>query len=214
MDAFEQLKQDHRRVETLFKRIEALGDNALKEKKALVAQLVRELAVHSSLEEQVMYPALRAKREAFEDNVLESLEEHLLVKWTLNALDKMPASNERYDAKLSVLKEIVSHHVDEEETELFPKARAAFSAEENERLATTMERMRRFAPTRPHPRAPDTPPANYVAGAMASVVDHARDLVAGRKQITVRAAAKTTRRKPAGRKSPASKKTKASRRRR
>jgi hemerythrin superfamily protein len=196
MDAFDSLEQDHRKVESLFKQLSNLGSGRRREKKALVSELVRELAVHSAIEEQLVYPAIRSKQKSLAPNVLESLEEHLLAKWTLTSLDRMPASHERYDAKIQVLQEIIEQHVEEEETELFPKARKAFTEEELRLLTTNLERLRKFAPTRPHPHAPDTPPGNYVAGAVASVVDRARDFVGGRKKMPVRAAAKTSRIKP------------------
>jgi hemerythrin superfamily protein len=196
MDAFSLLEQDHRTVEKLFARFEKAQTHA--QRKSVVQALVRELSIHAVVEEQVMYPALRRRREAFEDLVLESLEEHNIVKWTLAALDKMKPTDERYEAKVTVLKEMVAHHVEEEEEEVFPKARKAFTQEEINRLGETIEALKKVAPTRPHPRAPDAPPGNIVSGAMASVLDRSRDFLSGRHaRPTPRAAAKTVRRKAA-----------------
>jgi hemerythrin superfamily protein len=214
MDAFEILEKDHRTVEKLFAEFEALGDGAEKKRKEVVSQLVRELSIHAVVEEQLVYPAIRAKQDALEDPVLEGLEEHLIVKWTLAALDGMKPSEERYDAKVTVLKEMVQHHVEEEEQTLFPKARKLFDAAELEEMATAIERLKKVAPTHPHPRAPDAPPGNFIAGAVSSVLDRGRDLLSGRKaRPGKRVAAKRTK-APAKSKAKAKAKAKPSSRKR
>ena len=184
MNAIELLTRDHREVEALFKQFEKLTDRAMKSKKNIVMKIVRELAIHSAVEEMLFYPAVRmagmkADSRAGEkaaDTVLESLEEHHIVKWTLAELQKMKPDDERFDAKVTVLMESVRHHVEEEEQELFPKAKTLLGAEMLEELGERMAKAKKLAPTRPHPRAPDSPPGNMVAGAMAAVVDRTRDL--------------------------------------
>ena len=111
------------------------------------------------------------------DTVLESLEEHHVVKWTLSELEKMKPEEERFDAKVQVLMESVRHHVEEEQEELFPKVRKLFDAEVLEQLGERMQKAKKLAPTRPHPRAPDQPPGNMVAGTVAAVMDRAKDMV-------------------------------------
>jgi len=125
MDALTLLKEDHRTVEALFKKFEALGDKALKAKRKLVDQMVKELSMHAVIEEQVFYPAVRERVGALEDEVLEALEEHHVAKWLLSELDGLPADAERFDAKVSVLMENVRHHVKEEEKTLFPQVKRA-----------------------------------------------------------------------------------------
>jgi hemerythrin superfamily protein len=184
LDAIELLKQDHRTVEALFKQYEAIGDRAVKSRKRVVEKIIRELAVHSAVEEMLFYPAVRAAaklndtrvNKAADELVLESLEEHHIVKWTLAALAKMEPDDERYDAKVKVLMESVRNHVREEESELFPKAMRMLRRQLDE-LGEQMARAKRLAPTRPHPRAPDEPPGNYIAAPMAAMADRARDLV-------------------------------------
>ncbi len=186
MDAIALLKQDHKTVDALFKQFEALGDRAVKQKEKIVQKVIRELAIHSAVEEMLFYPAVRAaaklneskQAEAADDLILESLEEHHIVKWTLAELEKMDPQDERFDAKMDVLMESVRHHVEEEEQDLFPKARKMLK----DRLAdlgAAMEKAKKTAPTRPHPRAPDQPPGNFVAGPVAAVMDRGRDLAAG-----------------------------------
>jgi hemerythrin superfamily protein len=175
MDAITLLKHDHKTVEGLFKQYESAGDRAFKTKRRLVDRMILELAVHAAIEEQVFYPVAKEAAEA-KDIVLESLEEHHIVKWTLSELEKMDPEDERFDAKVTVLMEMVRHHVEEEEQELFPKVRSILGREDLEELGRTMAEAKKAAPTRPHPRSPDEPPANILAGAGAAVLDASRDL--------------------------------------
>jgi hemerythrin superfamily protein len=173
MDAVTLLRNDHKTVEGLFKKFEKAGANAHKTKRDLVESIIEELSVHAAIEEQVFYPAARQAMPDASEEVLEALEEHHIVKWTLSELDGMDPSDERFTPKVTVLMELVRHHVQEEEGELFPELRKAMKRKDLEELAQALEAAKRFAPTRPHPRAPDTPPGNIVAGAAAGVVDKA-----------------------------------------
>jgi hemerythrin superfamily protein len=176
MDAITVLRDDHKRVESLFKQFEKLGeDGPTQQKLRIVGEIVRELSVHAAVEEQAFYPAVRKNVPDADDTVLEGLEEHHIVKWTLSELDGMEGDEERFDAKVTVLIESVRHHVEEEEGEMFPKVREAMGRKALQELAETMERVRRSAPTHPHPKAPDEPPANLVAGAAAGLADRAAD---------------------------------------
>lgn len=183
MNAITLLKQDHRTVDELFKRFESLGPRAKKGKRDVVDRIVRELAVHAAIEEMVLYPAIRAEFEKgdVDDLVLESLEEHHVVKWTLSELDGMDPSAERFDAKVKVLMESVRHHVKEEERELFPAVSKAFGRTRLEELGDALAEAKKAAPTHPHPRSPDEPPGNIIAGAGAAIVDRALDT--GRKAV-------------------------------
>ena len=190
MDAIALLTRDHQEVDRLFKQFEKLTDRAQKSKQKLVMKMIRELAIHSAVEEMLFYPAVRTAAlkastrigQAAADSVLESLEEHHIVKWTLAELEKMKPEDERYEAKVTVLIEMVRHHVEEEQEELFPKARKLLGAKLLEELGQRMEKAKKIAPTRPHPRAPDSPPGNIAAGAMAAVMDRGREMVRGAAQ--------------------------------
>ncbi len=177
MDAIALLRQDHREVERLFKQFEKAGPRAHKTRRNLADKVIKELSVHAVIEEQVFYPAVREAVGDVEDTVLESLEEHHIVKWTLSELEGMDPEAERFVPKMTVLMESVRHHVGEEEEELFPKVREALGRKQLAELGEAMEQAKKTAPTRPHPRAPDTPPGNLVAGVGAAVVDKARDAV-------------------------------------
>ena len=179
MDAITLLKQDHQTVEKLFKRFEKTGDRAFVERRTLVDQMIEELSRHAAIEEQLFYPVSRETVDDVEDDVLESLEEHHVVKWLLSELETLPAEDERFKAKVTVLIENVRHHVEEEENEYFPKVREALGRKDMTELGDAMVEAKETAPTHPHPRSPDTPPGNLVAGPTAGVVDRVTDAVTG-----------------------------------
>jgi len=116
MNPIELLKNDHDEVKDLFKQYDKAGDNALSKKLALFEQIRDALTVHMDIEETIFYPAVKAVRdEKVKDEVREADEEHHVVKILLAELAKMNLSDEQFDAKLTVLKENVEHHVEEEE---------------------------------------------------------------------------------------------------
>ena len=134
-DAITLLTQDHTKVKKLFRQFEGLGDRAMKPRQELYATIRRELEIHTTLEEQLFYPAAR---EVTEDLVPEALEEHRVVKQLLMELADLDPSDERFDAKMTVLIEQVEHHAEEEEKELFPKAKKELPAERLRALGTQM----------------------------------------------------------------------------
>jgi hypothetical protein len=179
MDAITMLKDDHRSVEKLFSRFEKAGPRAFVEKRKIVDRIIEELSVHAAVEEQLFYPVTRATVPAVEDVALESLEEHHVVKWMLSELDGMDPEDERFVPKTTVLIENVRHHVKEEEDEYFPEVRSELRGKALTELGNAMAKQRETAPTRPHPRLPDTPPGNTRAGAAASVIDRVVDTAGG-----------------------------------
>lgn len=178
MDALALLKKDHDTVKKLFERFERSPSKSIAEK------IVRELSVHAAIEEQLFYPAVRqaAEQEELEEadeQVLEALEEHHVAKWLLAEIDKLDEDDERFEAKCTVLFENVRHHIKEEEGPLFRFVRRLLPKQQREALAEAMKAAKRIAPTRPHPRAPDEPPANIIAGGVAAVMDRGRDAIKG-----------------------------------
>ena len=176
LDALTLLKNDHAHVETLFRKFEATSDRATKTRRRLVDQIITALSVHAAIEEQLFYPALRDEVPEVDPDVLEALEEHHIVKWQLHELEDSDAADERFGAKVTVLIEHVRHHVDEEEKVLFPQVRRVVSRSERVELGSRLAEAKSTAPTHPHPRAPQTPPANLVVGAAAGLADRAHDL--------------------------------------
>jgi hemerythrin superfamily protein len=184
-DAIALLKADHDTVEDLFTKFEAAGDRAHKTKRDLMDRIVRELSIHAAVEELVFYPAVRAMadragNDEIPDTVLEGLEEHGVAKWLLSELESMSPEHERFQAKAMVLIENVRHHVEEEEQELFPEVRKLADRSTLVELGELLATAKKTAPTHPHPRSPDTPPANLanlVTGLLDRLRDSARDAV-------------------------------------
>jgi hemerythrin-like domain-containing protein len=122
----EMLKQDHRKVKDLFAEYESAGENATRKKQGIAEKVFTELEVHSSLEEEIFYPAVRDNGdEEGARLVAEATEEHRLVKILIDELRGLDADDEQFEAKFKVLSENVEHHADEEEREMFPVAREA-----------------------------------------------------------------------------------------
>jgi hemerythrin superfamily protein len=179
MDAITLLKDDHHTVETLFKRFEKAGDRAFTLKRGIVDKVIAELSTHAAIEEELFYPATRATVPDIDDIVLESIEEHHIVKWILSEVEHMDPREEAFDAKVTVLIENVRHHVEEEEDDYFPKVRKALGRKVLAELGDAMQAAKVTAPTRPHPRSPSIPPANLVVNNAAGLVDRFGDSVGG-----------------------------------
>jgi hemerythrin superfamily protein len=126
IDALELLKSQHDEVEELFSMIEDEEDS--EEKEELFRELADKIAAHSTIEEKIFYPSVMTEETS--EQLLEATEEHLAAKRVLADMLEMNADDERFDAKLSVLKEAIRHHArDEEEGKLFPILRRQLSGE-------------------------------------------------------------------------------------
>jgi hemerythrin superfamily protein len=126
MSAIDLLESQHREVEKLFQKIEKASKG--EEKMRLFEEIADKLAIHAAIEEHHFYPAVKEKRT--EDILLESVEEHLVIKRTIADLLKLDVGDVQFDPKIKVLKEEVQHHVGEEENDLFPKVKKIMSADE------------------------------------------------------------------------------------
>lgn len=142
MNALDLLKEDH---EVLKKYLEMAEEEGQHDKRDLMTRIAAHFREHEAIEEQVFYPALKEHPKA-KDIVLEGYEEHHVVDVLLQELEQMPPEDERWGAKLKVLKENVEHHIDEEEGEMFRKARSVFEKHELENLGTRMEDVRAGRP--------------------------------------------------------------------
>ena len=142
MNAFELLKADHEKVSGIMEKIDATTERGLKTREELFTQLKTELDLHAQIEEQIFYPALENAEETREIT-LEAYEEHNLVKQLLRELESEPKDEEEWTAKFTVLKENVEHHVEEEEGELFKKARTVLSKEEITELGNRLQEAKR-----------------------------------------------------------------------
>lgn len=142
MEVFELLKADHEKVSGIMEKIDETTERGIKTREELFTQLKNELDLHAELEEQYFYPALEEAEETH-DITLEAYEEHNLVKQLLAELESEAKDQEQWTAKFTVLKENVEHHVEEEEGELFPKARKVLGSERSEEIGSEIEQAKR-----------------------------------------------------------------------
>jgi len=123
-DAIEMLKADHAKVEKAFKEFEKMDRSDTETCREAVRSVCEDLKVHTTLEEEIFYPAVR---EAIEDEDLlnEAAVEHETAKMLIEQLENMEPDDPNYFATFTVLGEYVMHHVKEEEGEMFPQAKKA-----------------------------------------------------------------------------------------
>ena len=182
MNALTLLKQDHGNVEELFHRFETATPDDVEELARVRDLVIEHLSRHAVVEEQVFYPAIRAKlgdENSF--TVLEGLEEHHAAEAMLSELEKLAPTHERFRAKFTVIIENVRHHIEEEENDMFPLVRDNFTVEELNTMGEQMENAKAVAPTRPHPFIPDVPPFNILLGVPVAMIDGA--ITAGKEAV-------------------------------
>jgi hemerythrin-like domain-containing protein len=148
-DAIVMLKQDHKEIRSLFRQFAAAGENATATKGKLVEKIIEALTVHTYIENEGMYPAVRKLLPDLEDDVLESYEEHHVADLLCVELMALTPDSERFDAKTTVLVENVSHHIEEEEQDWFPKVRQALTRKQLQEIGAEMLELRESAPRHP-----------------------------------------------------------------
>ncbi len=136
MNAIELLKDDHDKVDRLFQKVKATEEG--EEHKELFKKIKSELDAHTHIEEKIFYPRLKEEEE-LEDIVLEGIEEHHQAKMFLRELASLSEDSEKFEPKLKVLMEDITHHVQEEEGEMFPDVEKILGAAELEKLGAQME---------------------------------------------------------------------------
>lgn len=147
-DAIAMLIADHKKVKGIFKRYEKLKaqDDVDEEKGRLAQQVCDALKVHTQVEEEILYPAARDVLDA-DDLMDEADVEHASAKELIEQIEAMRPGDDHYDAKVTVLGELIEHHVKEEEGEMFPKIKkakldtAALGAEMRERKTELMDEL-------------------------------------------------------------------------
>lgn len=145
------LIEQHREVDALFHALETASDRAVKDKLKLVAELEKKLQTHTSLEESVFYPEVKELDKAM---IGEAYEEHETIKFELRRLKASAPKDEAFKARVTVLKELIQHHVREEETDLFPKVRLEFPEERLQKLTAKMQSFLDHQSKEPPKRAP------------------------------------------------------------
>lgn len=130
-DLFSTIKKDHRLVEGLFSKIEKAREP--EGCMGYYEELRTELTNHADIEEKVLYPRLKEK-DPTRSIAFESIEEHDVVRRLCDKIDGLEVENEEWEAAVMVLREVVEHHVKEEEGEMFTKMRKVFSKDEREMI--------------------------------------------------------------------------------
>ncbi len=135
-DAIALLKADHAKVRELLGELAESSEKATTKRGELLQEIERELKIHTTIEEEIFYPAFREAADKKDDLKLyyEAIEEHHVVDTVLPELKDTDPSTDVFGAKAKVLTDLVEHHAEEEETEMFPRARKLMGREELVRL--------------------------------------------------------------------------------
>jgi hemerythrin-like domain-containing protein len=144
-DAITLLKEDHKKVKGLLSQLEKTTERGARRRRKLLGQIATEVKVHTTIEEEIFYPAYRDAVKKKDDRELyrEALEEHHVVDLVLPELKASNPAGEIFGAKAKVLKELIEHHADEEEEEMFPKARKVLGTARLRDLGGRMETRKR-----------------------------------------------------------------------
>jgi hypothetical protein len=148
MDALTLLKTDHDKVKMLLEELESTTERGVKRRQQLYTTIRRDLTVHEIIEEEIFYPALKEHPKA-RDVVLEGFEEHHVVDLLMGELDATPYDDEAWGPKAKVMKENIEHHIQEEEGDMFVKARRIFDRSELKDLGARMEARQKEAKADP-----------------------------------------------------------------
>jgi hemerythrin superfamily protein len=140
-NAITMLKSDHATVKRLLRELSETSERALKQRESLVSQIERELKTHAQIEEEVFYPAFKAasRNTDAEDLFYEATEEHHVADMVLPALKAANPKSHEFKAKAKVLKDLIEHHIKEEETQMFQVARQLFDEDQLRELGDLMQ---------------------------------------------------------------------------
>jgi hemerythrin superfamily protein len=178
-DVIAELTTDHQEIEELFTNIEELpsGD---RQRKLYADQATMELVRHSVAEETYLYPAVRAHIPGGDTLADRELEDHATAERTMKDLERCEADDPQFDRLITKLMTEIRTHIADEESNLFPRLRDSCSMETLNDLGDKVRQAKKSAPTRPHPSAPDKPPANKLLAPGVGLVDRMRDTLSGR----------------------------------
>jgi len=138
MDALKLLQEDHDKVKKILEDLDSTTERGVKTREELFERLRTELDVHELIEEEILYPALKEHPKT-KELALEAYEEHHVVDLVMAEIQEVPFDDERWGAKLTVVKENVEHHIEEEEKEMFDQARQVFDQDELVQLGERMQ---------------------------------------------------------------------------
>jgi hemerythrin superfamily protein len=178
-NVIDELVTDHREVEELFGKIEALPAGH-KDRKMYADQVTMELVRHSVAEEAYLYPAVREHVAGGDALADKELEDHAKAEQIMKDLESCEADDPQFDRLVGMLMTEIREHVADEEGNLFPRLRSACPPDALDDLGDKVRMAKKTAPTRPHPSAPDKPPANKMLAPGVGMVDRMRDALSGR----------------------------------
>jgi hypothetical protein len=141
---YDLLKKDHRTVLDLLNKLDGTSEKDEADRKKLFAQLKQELDVHKEAEEKTFYRELKKHDDARED-VLESLEEHRVTDKILRDIEAVEVGDERWGPRVHVLKEILEHHIEEEEDDIFEAARKNLDKSQAEEIGARFAEAKKAA---------------------------------------------------------------------
>lgn len=143
-NAITMLKSDHATLKRLLRELSETSERAVKQRETLVSQIERELKTHAQIEEEVFYPAFKAitKKTDAEDLFYEAAEEHHVADMVLPALKAANPKSPEFKAKAKVLKDLLEHHIKEEETQMFVVARQLFDEDQLREIGDLMQARR------------------------------------------------------------------------
>ncbi len=147
-DAIVMLREDHKEVRALFREFQKSSTTAAR-KRRIVEKVIELLTVHTYIENEVMYPRVRELLPELEQDILESYEEHHVADVLVMELAALSPSDERFEAKTTVLIENVTHHIEEEEQDWFPKVRDGLSRTQLREIGDDLAAAKSSAPRRP-----------------------------------------------------------------
>jgi hemerythrin superfamily protein len=176
-DGFSSLIEDHRTVEQLYEQFKSTDE--LQNKQEYIKVLIRELSIHSNIEEQYVYPLMDKLLDHGSSLRKFSLDQHQQLKDILKYLDTTELTQDTlaiFNQKTSELMETLKHHTDHEESDVFTNLRAKMEMKDRVELLSTIENARVKVPTHPHPHAPNIGVVNSIQG----LIDRSLDKFKGR----------------------------------
>jgi hemerythrin superfamily protein len=175
------LTTDHREVEQMFAELEKLRGTGDHDRiREVTEKVITELVRHSVAEEAYLYPATRRFIPGGDALADQEIAEHAEAERVMKDLERTDTTDARFDELLTQLMTDIRTHIQEEESQLFPQLVQHADAEELRELGSKVTAIKKVAPTRPHPSAPDTPPANKLLAPGTGLVDRIRDAISGR----------------------------------
>ncbi|CAM03446.1 hemerythrin HHE cation binding domain-containing protein [Saccharopolyspora erythraea NRRL 2338] len=178
-DLVDVLIQDHRDVESAFGEYER-GGLTTEARRDLVDHIITELVRHSVAEEQHLYPAAREHLPDGDRIADHEIREHADAESVMKQIEGLDPDSADFDRLVRKLISEIRHHIEDEESDLFPRLRDVCSPQYLQEMGDKIVQAKKIAPTRPHPGAPDRPPANKLLDPGVGMIDRIRDALTGR----------------------------------